>query len=149
MALFTHAWTPEKKHLILYSELELLKQRSTIQAISIKMNNSNHWKKWRQISPRNENLNLLVWIKFLNLFLAHMAYGHVAMWAGVIGKCPLSIRSLAFHIYLFFSETAEQISTKLAINVHCMVLYQICCFGVDWKFNMAARANNVFWLVEI
>jgi hypothetical protein len=35
-------------------------------------------------------------------------------------------------------------STKLAINVHWMVLYQICVFGVDRKFNMAARANNVF-----
>jgi hypothetical protein len=30
-----------------------------------------------------------------------------------------------------------------------MVLYQICVFGVDRKFNMAARANNVFWLAEI
>jgi hypothetical protein len=29
-----------------------------------------------------------------------------------------------------------------------MVLYQICVFGVDRKFNMAARANNVFRLVE-
>jgi hypothetical protein len=27
-----------------------------------------------------------------------------------------------------------------------MVLYQI---GVDRKFNMAARANNMFWLAEI
>jgi hypothetical protein len=29
-----------------------------------------------------------------------------------------------------------------------MVLCQNFCFGVDWKFNMAARANNVFWLVK-
>jgi hypothetical protein len=28
------------------------------------------------------------------------------------------------------------------------VLYQICYFGADRKSNMAARANNVFWLVE-
>jgi hypothetical protein len=56
-----------------------------------------------------------------------------------MGKRPLS-----FHIYLFFSEAAKQISTKLAVNVHWMVLYQICVFGVDRKFNMAARANNVF-----
>ena len=41
-------------------------------------------------------------------------------------------------------DSAEQISTKLAINVHWMVLYQICVFGVDKKFDMAARANNVF-----
>jgi hypothetical protein len=29
------------------------------------------------------------------------------------------------------------------------VLYQICYFGADRKSNMAARAHNVFWLVEI
>jgi hypothetical protein len=37
---------------------------------------------------------------------------------------------------------------KLARNVHWMVLYRICVFGVDRKFNMAVRANDVFWLVE-
>jgi hypothetical protein len=36
----------------------------------------------------------------------------------------------------------------MAIDVHWMILYQICVFGVDRKFNMASRANNVFWLVE-
>jgi hypothetical protein len=61
-----------------------------------------------------------------------------------MGKRPLSVRPLDFHIYLFFSEAAKQISTKLAVKVHWMVLYQICVFGVDRKFNMAARANNVF-----
>jgi hypothetical protein len=30
-----------------------------------------------------------------------------------------------------------------------MVLYQICVFGADLKFNMAARAHNVFSLAEI
>jgi hypothetical protein len=60
------------------------------------------------------------------------------MRAFVMGKRPSSIRPLAFHIYIFFSETAEQISTKLARNVHWMVLYQICVFGVDLKSNMAA-----------
>jgi hypothetical protein len=34
-----------------------------------------------------------------------------------MGKGPLSVRPLAFHIYLFFSEAAEQISAKLAVNV--------------------------------
>jgi hypothetical protein len=34
------------------------------------------------------------------------------------------------------SETAEQISTKLARNVHWMILYQICAFGADLKFKM-------------
>ena len=30
-----------------------------------------------------------------------------------------------------------------------MVIYKICVFGADWKSNMAARAYNVFWLLEI
>ena len=66
-----------------------------------------------------------------------------------MGKRPSSVRPLAFHICLFFSETAEQLSTKLAIDVHWMVLYQICVFSVDRKFNMAARVHNVFSLAEI
>jgi hypothetical protein len=45
---------------------------------------------------------------------------------------------------IFFSETAEQKSAKLARYVHWMVLYQICVFGADRKSNMAARAHNVF-----
>jgi hypothetical protein len=28
-------------------------------------------------------------------------------------------------------------------------LYKMFVFGTDWKSNMAARAHNVFWLVEI
>ena len=44
---------------------------------------------------------------------------------------------------------AEQISTKLARNVHWMVLYRICVFGADLKSNMAARVHNVFSLAEI
>jgi hypothetical protein len=40
-------------------------------------------------------------------------------------------------------------STKLARNVHWMVLYQICVFGADLKSNMAARVHNVFSLAEI
>jgi hypothetical protein len=38
----------------------------------------------------------------------------------------------------FQRRYAEQISTKLARNVHWMVLYQICVFGADLKSNMAA-----------
>ena len=30
-----------------------------------------------------------------------------------------------------------------------MVIYKIFVFGTDRKSNMAARAHNVFWLVEI
>jgi hypothetical protein len=41
-------------------------------------------------------------------------------------------------------ETAEQISTKLARNVHWMVHYQICVFGADLNSNMAARVHTVF-----
>jgi hypothetical protein len=51
-------------------------------------------------------------------------------------------------LIIFFSETAEQISTKLARNVHWMVLYQICVFGADLNSNMAARVHNVFSLAE-
>jgi hypothetical protein len=47
------------------------------------------------------------------------------------------------------SETAEQISTKFARNIHWMVLLQICVFGADLKSNMAARVYNVFSLAEI
>jgi hypothetical protein len=66
--------------------------------------------------------------------------GHVSFchhFASVIGVvCKL-------HIFIF-SETTEQIWTKLGRNVHWEVLYQICYFGADQKSNMAARANNVF-----
>jgi hypothetical protein len=44
---------------------------------------------------------------------------------------------------------AEQIWTKLGRNVHWVVIYKIFVFGADRKSNMAARAHNVFWLVEI
>jgi hypothetical protein len=30
-----------------------------------------------------------------------------------------------------------------------MVIYKIIVFGTDQKSNMAAKAHNVFWLVEI
>jgi hypothetical protein len=39
--------------------------------------------------------------------------------------------------------------TKLARNVHWIVIYKICVFGVDLKSNMAARVHNVFSLAEI
>jgi hypothetical protein len=42
----------------------------------------------------------------------------------------------------FFSETTNIIKAKLYMNVHWMVLYQICVFGADLKSNMAARVNN-------
>ena len=46
----------------------------------------------------------------------------------------------------------EKLLNKLNIlqymNVPWMVLHLIYYFGTDRKYNMAARANNVFWLVE-
>ena len=36
-----------------------------------------------------------------------------------------------------------------AKNVHWIILYQICVFGADLKFNMAARVHSVFSLAEI
>ena len=73
------------------------------------------------------------------------------MWAFVMAKRPSSsvVRPLAFHIYIFFFETTEQNWTKLARNVHWMVLYQICAFGTDLKSTMAARVHIVFSLAEI
>jgi hypothetical protein len=43
---------------------------------------------------------------------------------------------------MFFSETAEQISAKLARNVHWMVLNQICVFGADLKSNLGFRKKD-------
>jgi hypothetical protein len=53
-----------------------------------------------------------------------------------------------FKSSFFFSETAEQISTKLARNVHWMVLFQICVFGDDLKSNMDTRVHNVFSIIS-
>jgi hypothetical protein len=93
---------------------------------------------------------LLIWIdkesvcnfrenkNYILVLLAHMALCH--HFASVIRICKL---------FIFFSETTEPIWTKFGRDVHWGVLYQNCYFGADRKSNMAARANNVFWLVEI
>ena len=52
--------------------------------------------------------------------------------------CVRHRRLLTFYIFIFFSETTEQISSKLGRNVRQVVLYQICA---DWKINMAAILN--------
>ena len=72
----------------------------------------------------------------------------------VITRCPssvvrpsvcLSVRpSLTFHIFDFFSETAEQNSTKLDRKQDLNVLYQVCVFRSDLKNKMAALASD--WL---
>ena len=64
-------------------------------------------------------------------------------------RLSLTLDLWEFHIFIFFSETTKQIWTKLGRNVHWMVIYKIFVFGADRKSNMAARAHNVFWLVEI
>jgi hypothetical protein len=50
---------------------------------------------------------------------------------------------------LNFRSANDSQFSKLARNVHWMVLYQICVFSADLKSNMAARVHNVFSLAEI
>ena len=52
--------------------------------------------------------------------------------------------SLTFHIFDFFSETAEQNSTKLDRKQDLNVLYKVCVFRADRKNKMAALASD--WL---
>ena len=52
--------------------------------------------------------------------------------------------SLTFHIFDFFSETAERNSTKLDRKQDLNVLYQVCVFRADRKNKMAALASD--WL---
>ena len=73
----------------------------------------------------------------------------------VITRCPssvvrpsvcLSVRrpSLTFHIFDFFSETAERNSTKLDRKQDLNVLYQVFVFRADRKNKMAALVSD--WL---
>ena len=52
--------------------------------------------------------------------------------------------SVNFHIFDFFSETAEQNSTKLDRKQDINSLYQVCVFPADRKNKMAALASD--WL---
>ena len=52
--------------------------------------------------------------------------------------------SLTFHIFDFFSETAERNSTKLDRKEDLNVFYQVCVFRADRKNKMAALASD--WL---
>ena len=59
--------------------------------------------------------------------------------------CPSVVRpSLTFHIFDFFSETAERNSTKLDRKQDLNVLYQVCVFRADRKNKIAALASD--WL---
>ena len=51
---------------------------------------------------------------------------------------------IGWDIFDFFSETAEQNSTKLDRKQDLNVLYQVCVFRADWKNKMAALASD--WL---
>ena len=63
----------------------------------------------------------------------------------VITRCPSSVRqSLTFHIFDFFSETAERNSMKLHRKQDPNVLYKVCVFRADQKNKMAALASD--WL---
>ena len=68
--------------------------------------------------------------------------------------CPSSVRpsSLTFHIFDFFSETAEQNSTKLDCDrkQDLNILYKVCVFRADRKNKMAALPSDWlrhFWLL--
>ena len=89
---------------------------------------------WFVLSPWNFTLN--------NVFFsapepkAQVHYCDHALSVVRLSVCP----SLTFHIFDFFSETAEQNSTKQDLNV----LYKVCVFRADRKNKMAALASD--WL---
>ena len=70
----------------------------------------------------------------------------------VITHCPSSVRlsvrpffvrpSLTFHIFNFFSETAERNSTKLDRKQELNILYQVYIFRAHRKNKMAALASD-------
>ena len=70
----------------------------------------------------------------------------------VITRCPSSVvcpsvrrpSVVNFHIFDFFSETAERNSTKLDRKQDLNVFYQVCVFRADRKNKMAALASD--WL---
>jgi hypothetical protein len=77
--------------------------------------------------------------------MSNLHRGH-AIDASYQVSVPLAKR---FQKRRFKKKSAEQISTKLARDVHWIVLYQICVFGADLKSNMAARVHNMFSLADI
>ena len=79
-----------------------------------------------------------------SLFLVHLS--RRLKCTIVITRCPSSVRRsvVNFHIFDFFSETAERNSTKLDRKQDLNVLYQVCVFRADRKNKMAALASE--WL---
>ena len=81
------------------------------------------------------------WLRHFRLLLWNRYCDHALS----IVRRLLSVRpSLTFHIFDFFSETAERNSTKLDRKQDLNVLYQVCVFRADQKNKMAALASD--WL---
>ena len=77
---------------------------------------------------------------------AHVSYCHSAP-SVVRPSVRPSVRrpsGVNFHIFDFFSETAERNSTKLYRKQDLNALYQVCVFRFDPKNKMAALASD--WL---
>ena len=94
-----------------------------------------------------------VCMPYVKVFLAHLS--RRLKWAIVIAHRPSSVRpsvrpsvrrpsGVNFHIFDFFSETAERNSTKLYRKQDLNALYQVCVFRADPKNKMAALASD--WL---
>ena len=75
-----------------------------------------------------------------------MHYCDHALFVVRLSVCP----SLTFHIFDFFSETAERNSTKLDKKQDLNALYQVCVFRAYWKNKMATPTSDWrrrFWLL--
>jgi hypothetical protein len=66
-------------------------------------------------------------------------------------KCEIPIGSNVKQVESWWPSWISDWQTihKFSTGPPWMVIYKICVFGTDRKSNMAARAHNVFWLVEI
>ena len=84
-------------------------------------------------------VEILTLIKDPNFFSAP-----ALLWSRVVRCLSVCRPSLTFHIFDFFSETAEQNSTKLDRKQDLNVLYKVCVFQAERKNKMAALASD--WL---
>ena len=79
--------------------------------------------------------------------MARVSYCHSAPSVISLSVCCPSVRrpsGVNFHIFVFYSETAERNSTKLDRKQDLNALYQVCVFWADQKNKMAALASD--WL---
>ena len=102
------------------------------------------------------NLKKPIWFCFLFSSLEPSAQVIVIVKIIVIAHRPSSVRpsvvvvrrrrpSVNFHIFNFFSETAERNSTKLDWMEDLNVLYQVCVFRADRK---KQDGRPSLWLAE-